>query len=168
MKGVGFARNDSAVLWIEQAVAQFFFSIEGEVILALHGIRENRYVKGRMRTDREVHGFLRFVYNFPGDGQITFVKCMRDVELEDIWPVFESFFGGFQQMCNGCIGLVRADKFHIAGKSVLTGSIRSAIDQTVVFIIASDIRKENRSMAFPVGRIGIPEYLAVVCLIVDL
>ena len=39
MKGVGFARNDSAVLWIEQAVAQFFFSIEGEVILALHGIR---------------------------------------------------------------------------------------------------------------------------------
>ena len=46
MKGVGFARNDSAVLWIEQAVAQFFFSIEGEVILALHGIRENRYVKG--------------------------------------------------------------------------------------------------------------------------
>lgn len=85
MKGVGFVRNDSAVLWIEQAVAQFFFSIEGEVILALHGIRENRYVKGRMRTDREVHGFLRFVYNFPGDGQITFVKCMRDVELEDIW-----------------------------------------------------------------------------------
>lgn len=31
MKGVGFVRNDSAVLWIEQAVAQFFFSIEGEL-----------------------------------------------------------------------------------------------------------------------------------------
>ena len=70
-------------------------------------------------------------------------------------------------MSNGCIGFVRAGEFHIAGKSVLTGCVGVTVYQTVIFIIAPNIREKHRSMAFPVDWISIPEYLPVICFIVD-
>ena len=50
---------------------------------------------------------------------------------------------------------------------MLSAVVGVSVNKTFIFIIAAHIWEQDRGMAVPVRRICIPEYLTVICFVID-
>ena len=162
LKCLCLVRKSSSGSRIQKKIGKGFLFVKcQQVIFFIVSASDSRNIKCRMSANCEIHRLIAVVYHFPAHADLIFLQHMFDLKLKIIWIIFFCCIGRFQFMCNRICSHIHAGKFTVSGKPMLFGRIFSFTYTVVILKMASNIRKKNRRMTFPVSRICLPDHFSV-------
>ena len=131
--------------------------VEADAALLRVACRHARHVEGRMAADLEVDLAGVGIVDMPYHAYLVVVEHVTDAQGEVVGIHLPGRLGGFEGEGNLPLALGDEPELGIAGKAMPRQVVLLAIHTISLVVHAAHDRKEDRRMARPIPRVGLPK-----------